>query len=110
MTGVTSGCEGRVHSLECTRSLVAGNLLQMIEPYWRRVGGAAVGPWGNRNDYVLTLFAVDAIHVQKDVALLNAELRSLANGQKHRMFRTLWTDMKNHTVGFKDVLLAERRL
>src|SRR5580692_3073083 len=82
----------------------------MIHPRARCIRSAAFRTGRDGDDNVLALFAVDAIHVHEDLALVDAELRSLADGKSYRMFCVFWTKVKYHAVGFENVLQAVRLL
>ena len=56
-------------------------LLEMIYPPRACVGGIGLGARRDGDDYVGALFVVDAIHVEKDYAFVDAELRALTYGK-----------------------------
>jgi hypothetical protein len=91
------------------------SLLQVIQPGRSGVGGCAVGTWRHRNYDVRALLIVEALvvetfYAQQHLLFLQAELRSLADGQKHGMLLIAGTDSVSHLVGLQNIFLAYRLL
>jgi hypothetical protein len=52
----------------------------MIYASWSGVRRVAFREWRNGNDHVCPLLVVDAIHVEKNQAFVDAKLRALTDG------------------------------
>lgn len=70
------------------------------------VGGVVLRAWRDGDDDVRALFVVDTVHVEKDYAIVDAELRALACGKSDGVLCALRADVEYDAVGFKDVQRA----
>ena len=69
--------------------------------------GLGVRARSHRNDYIVTLFAVEIFDAQLHVVLFDAELSPFADGQKGRVFIVLGADAVVDTVGLQLIFLAQ---
>src|SRR5579863_7125911 len=64
----------------------------------------------HRDYNVSPLLAVEIFHSQQHFVLLEAELRSLAYGEKHGVLGIPGTNSINHLVGLQQIFLAKKLL
>src|SRR4029077_14678637 len=84
------------------------NLLEMADSRRSRIGGAAVTAGSHRDYDVLALLAVEIFHAQQHLVFLNAELRLLADGQKHGVLLIPRTNAVDHVFGLQEIFLAKK--
>src|SRR5580692_3126185 len=93
-----------------SRAMVNGqaNLLEMADSRRSRVGGTAVTAGSHRDYDVLALLAIEIFHAQQHLVFLDAELRVLANRQKHGVLLVPRTNAVDHVFGLQQIFLAKK--